>query len=72
MAHREGPVTSTVHLVHDPDAVRVGHPGIDEHRFRSIRFAKLPDGQTVKIDPWSIVFTDDAVVMQSDLLPLST
>lgn len=53
-----GLVTSTVHLVHDPDAVRVRRLGIDEHRFRSIRFVKLADGQTVKIDPWSIVFTD--------------
>ena len=25
---------------------------------RSIRFVKLPDGPTVKIDPWSIMFTD--------------
>ena len=34
-------------------------PGVDEHRFRSIRFVTPPDGPTVMIDPcWSIVFTD--------------
>ena len=51
-------VAATVTAVHDPDQVVVRRLGIDEHRFRSIRFVKLPDGPTVKIDPWSIVFTD--------------
>lgn len=51
-------VAATVTAVHDPDAVAVRRLGIDEHRFRSVRFVKLPDGPTVKIDPWSIVFTD--------------
>ncbi len=51
-------VAATVSAVHDPDAVAVRRLGVDEHRFRSIRFVKLPDGPTVKIDPWSILFTD--------------
>jgi len=51
-------VTATVTAVHDPDAVAVRRLGLDEHRFRSLRFVKLADGPTVKIDPWSIVFTD--------------
>ncbi len=51
-------VRATVTAVHDPDQVRVQRLGVDEHRFRSIRFVKLGDGSTVKLDPWSIVFTD--------------
>lgn len=51
-------VRATVTAVHDPDQVPVARLGLDEHRFRSIRFVKLPDGLTVKLDPWSIVFTD--------------
>ncbi len=51
-------VAATVSAVHDPDRVRVHRLGVDEHRFLSIRFVTLPDGPTVKIDPWSIMFTD--------------
>lgn len=51
-------VAATVTAVHDPDRVPVRRLGVDEHRFRSMRFVKLTDGPTVKIDPWSIVFTD--------------
>lgn len=51
-------VAGTVTAVHDPDAVAVRRLGVDEHRFRRMRFVKLPDGPTVKIDPWSIMFTD--------------
>ena len=51
-------VAATVSAVHDPDAVPVRRLGVDEHRFRSMRFVKLADGPTVKIDPWSIMFTD--------------
>ena len=51
-------VSATVTAVHDPDRVAVRRLGVDEHRFRRIRFVKLADGPTVKIDPWSIVFTD--------------
>ena len=51
-------VRSSVRAVHNPDAVDVRRLGVDEHRFRRMRFVKLPDGPTVKIDPWSIVLTD--------------
>ena len=51
-------VAATVTAVHDPDRVLVRRLGVDEHRFRRMRFVKLPDGPTVKIDPWSIMFTD--------------
>ena len=51
-------VAATVTAVHDPDAVAVRRLGVDEHRFRRMRFVKLPAGPTVKIDPWSIMFTD--------------
>ena len=51
-------VTATVTAVHDPDTVAVRRLGVDEHRFRAMRFVKLADGATVKIDPWSIMFTD--------------
>ena len=51
-------VAATVTAVHDPDRVAVRRLGVDEHRFRRMRFVKLADGPTVKIDPWSIMFTD--------------
>lgn len=51
-------VSATVSAVHDPDTVAVRRLGVDEHRFRSMRFVKLDNGPTVKIDPWSIMFTD--------------
>ena len=51
-------VSATVSAVHDPDTVPVRRLGVDEHRFRSMRFVKLDNGATVKIDPWSILFTD--------------
>lgn len=51
-------LTATVDAVHDPDTVAVQHLGVDEHRFRRMRFVKIDAGPTVKIDPWSIVFTD--------------
>jgi transposase len=51
-------VRASVAAVHDPDQVAVRRLGIDEHRFRTVRFVKLADGPTIKLDPWSIVFTD--------------
>lgn len=40
-----------------------------EHRFRPIRFVKLPDGPTVRIDPRSILFTglDTGAVLDVDV-----
>ncbi|MGP5704217.1 ISL3 family transposase, partial [Glutamicibacter arilaitensis] len=32
--------------------------GIDEHRFRKVRYARGRTGKVVRIEPWSIVFTD--------------
>jgi transposase len=51
-------VTATVTAVHDIDAVPVRRLGIDEHRFRRVRYVRLDDGRCVRIEPWSVVFTD--------------
>ena len=32
--------------------------GIDEHRFRSVRWFRDDDGQWSRVEPWSILFTD--------------
>lgn len=32
--------------------------GIDEHRFRRVRFVRNTSGKVQRIEPWSIVFTD--------------
>lgn len=35
-----------------------GALSIDEHRFRKVRYARGRSGKVVRIDPWSIVFSD--------------
>ncbi|MNW24713.1 hypothetical protein D3C74_14410 [compost metagenome] len=32
--------------------------GIEEHRFRKVRYARDRSEKVVRIEPWSIVFTD--------------
>lgn len=32
--------------------------GVDEHRFRTVRYLKGEDGKVTRVEPWSIVFTD--------------
>lgn len=52
-------LTSTLDLDTGVDRRHVKHLGIDEHRFRSVRYLRDPDTQALKrVEPWSIVFTD--------------
>jgi len=32
--------------------------GIDEHRFRKVHYARGHTAKVIRIEPWSIVFTD--------------
>nr|WP_202605460.1 ISL3 family transposase [Glutamicibacter soli] len=45
-------------LVGDVDRMFIRRLGIDEHRFRKVRYARGRNGKVVRIEPWSIVFTD--------------
>ncbi|ANS79341.1 Mobile element protein [Serinicoccus hydrothermalis] len=52
-------LTTTVDLDTGVDRRHVARLGIDEHRFRTVRYLRDPDTQSVKrVEPWSIVFTD--------------
>lgn len=52
-------LTTTVDLDTGVDRRHVRHLGIDEHRFRTVRYLRDPDTHSVKrVEPWSIVFTD--------------
>ena len=52
-------LTTTLDLDTGVDRRHVKRLGIDEHRFRTVRYLRDPDTQTVKrVEPWSIVFTD--------------
>ncbi|AXH94828.1 ISL3 family transposase [Ornithinimicrobium avium] len=52
-------LTSTLDLDSGVDRRHVAHLGIDEHRFRTVRYLRDPDSHAVKrVEPWSIVFTD--------------
>lgn len=45
-------------LVGNVDRMFIRRLGIDEHRFRKVRYARGRTGKVVRIEPWSIVFTD--------------
>lgn len=45
-------------LVGNVDRMYIRRLGIDEHRFRKVRYARGRTGKVVRIEPWSIVFTD--------------
>jgi transposase len=52
-------LTSTIDLVDAVDTRHVRRLGIDEHRFRNVRYLRDPETQAVtRVEPWSIVFTD--------------
>lgn len=42
----------------DPDTIRVRRLGIDEHRYRSVRFFRDPAGGWVRYEPWMTTFVD--------------
>lgn len=51
-------LTTVGELVGDVDRMFIRRLGIDEHRFRKVRYARGRSGKVVRIEPWSIVFTD--------------
>jgi transposase len=52
-------LTSTIDLTTGVDRRHVRRLGIDEHRFRTVRYLRDPDTSAVtRVEPWSIVFTD--------------
>jgi transposase len=52
-------LTTTLDLDTGVDRRHVRHLGIDEHRFRTVRYLRDPDTHAVtRVEPWSIVFTD--------------
>src|SRR5690625_1696928 len=52
-------VTQTLDVDGHADARLVRHLGVDEHRFRRVRYVRDADtGRTTRVEPWSIVFTD--------------
>lgn len=55
------PVLSAADLLTDPDTVLVRRLGIDEHRYRSVRFyrdANDPAGQWRRYEPWMTTLVD--------------
>jgi transposase len=52
-------LTSTIDLSTGVDGRHVRRLGIDEHRFRTVRYLRDPDTHALtRVEPWSIVFTD--------------
>lgn len=52
-------LAATVDLTRAVDTRHVQRLGIDEHRFRSVRYLRDPDTHAVqRVEPWSVVFTD--------------
>ncbi|SOC57765.1 Transposase [Ornithinimicrobium cerasi] len=52
-------LTTTLDLDSGVDHRHVRHLGVDEHRFRTVRYLRDPDTHAVtRVEPWSIVFTD--------------
>src|SRR5699024_7097400 len=52
-------VSSTVDVEGHADYRNVRRLGVDEHRFRRVRYVRDADtGATTRVEPWSIVFTD--------------
>jgi transposase len=48
----------TEQIVLDVDQRLVRRLGVDEHRFRRVRFVLRTTGKMMRVEPWSIVFTD--------------
>ncbi|WP_422387513.1 ISL3 family transposase [Arthrobacter sulfonylureivorans] len=51
-------VSGTAALEGNVDRRLVRRLGVDEHRFRTVRYLKDHDGKVIRVEPWSIVFTD--------------
>src|SRR5512135_19686 len=53
-----GMVTAASLVLADPDTVAVRRLGIDEHRYRSVRFYREPDGPWRRFEPWMSTLVD--------------
>ncbi|KGH44871.1 transposase [Modestobacter caceresii] len=51
-------LTAAADLLTDPDDVLVRRLGIDEHRYRSVRFFREPDGAWRRYEPWMTTLVD--------------
>jgi transposase len=51
-------VSGTAALEGNVDRRLVRRLGVDEHRFRTVRYLKNEEGKVTRVEPWSIVFTD--------------
>ncbi len=45
-------------LLGDVDSVAVRRLGVDEHRYRSVRYFRRPDGTWARFEPWMTTFVD--------------
>jgi transposase len=54
----QGLVTAAALLLTDPDTVAVRRLGIDEHRYRSVRYYREPDGSWRRFEPWMSTVVD--------------
>lgn len=51
-------LSATEKTVGDVDGRHVRWLGVDEHRFRKVRYVLGTTGKVMRVEPWSIVFTD--------------
>jgi len=51
-------LTAAADLLTDPDDVLVRRLGVDEHRYRSVRFFREPDGGWRRYEPWMTSLVD--------------
>lgn len=53
-----GLLTSTVDLATIPEQRLVRKLGVDEHRFRRVRYVRDQTGGVTRVEPWSVMLTD--------------
>jgi len=51
-------LNAAANLLTDPDDVLVHRLGIDEHRYRSARYFREPDGGWRRYEPWMTTLVD--------------
>lgn len=51
-------LSAVVVLLSDVDAVPVRRLGVDEHRYRSVRYFRTTDGAWARFEPWMTTFVD--------------
>jgi transposase len=54
----QGLVDAAALLLTDPDTIAVRRLGIDEHRYRSVRYYREPDGSWRRFEPWMSTLVD--------------